>query len=460
MQPDGLQVVDGTEDSAAPDVEPQPLPEDQRVLMVAPSMATMSIAFTDVSNRAGHPSYSKFAREIAWLADTGITRGWQLKSGEREYRPLSTISRDAMAAFLYRYAGQPAHNAPARSPFLDLKPKSTAFYSEITWAADAGVTNGWKVSGGSAFRPYEAISREAMAAFLYRFAGSPAVELPRTSPFSDVSTSSQFYKEIIWLSQTGATTGWKTSRGAEFRPRASITRDAMAAFLYRLDHAGVSYSPRSLSAPVLRHSVMHVEGASSLNLRSGPSTAYPVVATRSRGAALTTTGAVSPSGWIEVRVDGKSAWASGYYLVGSNGSAVNRVKATYTNGKIPRGDLCTLSWDSTEILLCPAAADLERLNRAFRDQFGRNIPVNDSYRDLEAQIRARVTHGYLAAIPGTSNHGWGLAIDISGNSLPGGYQGTQYLWLRQQLTGYNWVLPAWARPGGSKPEAWHFEYTG
>lgn len=423
-------------------------------------MAAPTIRFADVSSQLGDVHYSQFSTEIAWLAQTGVTTGWMQDDGSREFRPLDTVARDAMAAFLYRSAGQPAHVSPTRSPFTDVRSSSTQFYREITWAAETGISRGWSTSSGSQYRPYSNISREAMAAFLYRYAGSPAVSVPRTSPFRDVPTSSSFYKAIVWMAQTGASRGWEVPGGAEFRPKAAITRDAMAAFLYRLDRAGIWYDPVGGTTAYLRHSALAVYGASTLNVRSGPSTSMPVIAKRTEGTLLTVTGSVSSGGWIEVIVDGKRGWASGYYLVGRNGAAITRARVSYDNGYIPESHLCPLSWDRSELLLCQAAGDLERLNRAFRARFGINIPINDSYRDYADQVRARIVHGNMAAVPGTSNHGWGAAIDISGLSLPGGYQGSAYVWLRQQLTGYNWVLPTWARPAGSKPEPWHFEYTG
>ncbi|WP_144018780.1 SH3 domain-containing protein [Demequina sp. NBRC 110056] len=454
---------------ATPEVEApldEPIPSLRTLAAPVPAtasalstLAAPTITFTDVSSRVGSASYTHFTKEIAWLAQSGVTRGWLLDNGKREFRPTASVARDAMAAFLYRYAGQPAHYAPSRSPFLDISSR-TAFYREITWASESGISTGWKVSGGHDYRSQSAITREAMAAFLYRFAGSPKVTLPSRSPFRDVPTSSQFYKQIVWLAQTGVSTGWRTDRGAEFRPDESISREAMAAFLYRLDRAGIGYSPAGTVGPLLRHSTLYVYGASTLNVRSGPSTGNAVVTRLSSGTAVTPTGKVSSGGWIEIVVDGARVWASGHYLAGGDGAAVSRIKATYSNGVIPTSHLCALSWDKAELLLCSAAADLERLNSTFKSRYGRNIPINDAYRTYDEQVAARVVHGNLAAIPGTSNHGWAAAIDIAGASLPGGYDGAAYQWLLQQLTGYNWKLPTWARPGGSKPEPWHFEYTG
>ncbi|MEW1823036.1 S-layer homology domain-containing protein, partial [Arthrobacter sp. NPDC080031] len=85
------------------------------------------------------------------------------------------------------------------------------------------------------YRPLQSISRDAMAAFLYRMAGSPAYTPPAVSPFTDVSTGQQFYKEMAWMSEKGVSTGWAEAGGARsYRPLQSISRDAMAAFLYRM----------------------------------------------------------------------------------------------------------------------------------------------------------------------------------------------------------------------------------
>ncbi len=118
--------------------------------------------------------------------------------------------------------------APAASAarFPDV-PSSHQFLKEITWLAQQGITTGY--ANGN-FRPKEAVSREAFAAFLYRAAGRPSVSLPSRSPFKDVPSSAQFYKEIVWAEGAGITTGWADGT---FRPRQSIDRNAMAAFLYR-----------------------------------------------------------------------------------------------------------------------------------------------------------------------------------------------------------------------------------
>ena len=182
----------------------------------------ITVEFADV------PSARAFATEIEWLAGSGITQGFS----DGTFRPLGTVKRDAMAAFLYRFAGSPAFTAPATSPFTDISP-STPFYKEITWLASTGITGGF--SDGT-YRPQGTINRDAMAAFLYRFAGRPDFTPPATSPFSDVTPSTPFYKEITWLAQTEITGGFSDG---SFRAVQAVNRDAMAAFLFRFDSKGL-----------------------------------------------------------------------------------------------------------------------------------------------------------------------------------------------------------------------------
>ena len=74
-----------------------------------------------------------------------------------------------MAAFLYRYAGEPAWADPSQSPFVDVTASSTEFFTEITWLESTGITTGWSTPSGQEYRPLAYTKRDAMATFLYRF---------------------------------------------------------------------------------------------------------------------------------------------------------------------------------------------------------------------------------------------------------------------------------------------------
>ena len=188
------------------------------------------VVFTDV------PVGTQFFDEITWLYDNGYSTGWLEANGTRTYRPLNSINRDAMAAFMYRFAGSPNFTPPAQSPFTDLTPNDQ-FYKEITWLNAMGYSTGWVEADGSrTFRPVTPINRDAMAAFMYRYAGSPQVP-SGTNRFTDVTpTSTEFYDEIMWLANSGISTGWPEANGTySFRPGQPVARDAMAAFIYRLN---------------------------------------------------------------------------------------------------------------------------------------------------------------------------------------------------------------------------------
>ena len=111
----------------------------------------------------------------------------------------------------------------------------------------------------------------------------------------------------------------------------------------------------------------------------------------------------------------------------------------------------------TALFARDAAAMLEELSAAYQQRFGEPIGLTDSFRSYASQVSTRAAKPGLAAVPGTSNHGWGLAIDLtSPASNPGS---AQYKWLRANAPLYGWDNPPWARSNGSKPEPWHFEYA-
>jgi LAS superfamily LD-carboxypeptidase LdcB len=128
----------------------------------------------------------------------------------------------------------------------------------------------------------------------------------------------------------------------------------------------------------------------------------------------------------------------------------------YGNGLIPVELLCELPFSPGQRLRCDAAAHLEQLNAAFAARFGRNLGVSDSYRSYAAQVVTKELKKNLAATPGTSQHGWGLAVDLSDGIQSFGT--AEYEWMRANAPALGWDNPDWARQGGAKPEPWHWEY--
>lgn len=132
--------------------------------------------------------------------------------------------------------------------------------------------------------------------------------------------------------------------------------------------------------------------------------------------------------------------------------------AAYGNGQVPASRLQALSWSPDDRLHPGAAAALERLEVAFRARFGVPLQVTSSYRSLESQVRAREELGTLAADPGTSNHGWGIAVDLGGGIQQLGTP--EHRWMRDNAPALGWVQPAWAAQHGGLPEPWHWEFHG
>lgn len=103
----------------------------------------------------------------------------------------------------------------------------TKFYTEIEWARSAGLLGGWD---DGTFRPLNRIHRDAMAAVLYRLAGSPHFVPPAAPSFRDVPPGTKFFHEIEWVKHRGLLNGWDDGT---FRPVADIERGATAALFYR-----------------------------------------------------------------------------------------------------------------------------------------------------------------------------------------------------------------------------------
>jgi cell wall-associated NlpC family hydrolase len=127
----------------------------------------------------------------------------------------------------------------------------------------------------------------------------------------------------------------------------------------------------------------------------------------------------------------------------------------WSNGQIPGEALCGLGVHR-HALRCDAAASYKQMNAAYETAFGSPLCITDSYRSYASQVSAFVRKPALAAVPGTSNHGWALAVDLCGGINVAGTP--QWTWMTASAGRFGFVQPDWARPGAEKPEPWHWEY--
>ena len=118
----------------------------------------------------------------------------------------------------------------------------------------------------------------------------------------------------------------------------------------------------------------------------------------------------------------------------------------FTNGRIPVESLAPIP--GGEVMWAPAAAAFTRMaDDAARA--GITLPVVDAYRPYEDQVRLAdelglYSQGGLAAVPGTSQHGWGRAIDLE-------LDDAALNWMRANAGAYGFheTVPR---------EPWHWEY--
>lgn len=126
------------------------------------------------------------------------------------------------------------------------------------------------------------------------------------------------------------------------------------------------------------------------------------------------------------------------------------------NGHLDDSALCDVG--NGHRLRPDAVAAFVALSEAYANAGGGALIecVTDSYRSYELQVDLKLRKPVLAARPGTSNHGWGVAVDFACDM--DSYSSTLYAWLTDHGPTFGWTNPAWALQTGSKPEPWHWEF--
>jgi len=125
------------------------------------------------------------------------------------------------------------------------------------------------------------------------------------------------------------------------------------------------------------------------------------------------------------------------------------------NGYMPAGELCGIAQNSSWKFACRGVRDFNAMDAAFKAKFGHVMPVTywapSLYRTYAQQVTAYNNYlngtGNLAAKPGTSNHGWGLAADISTSIM----SATESSWLGANAANWGFVRDVSGEP-------WHYHY--
>lgn len=137
----------------------------------------------------------------------------------------NTVTRGELIRIFYRLAGSPSVTRPNHSPYEDVD-ESDPNYDAYLWAREQQITSGWN---DGKFHPEAPLSNASTVALLHRADGSSKIQLTGISPFSDVTSSTPFYRQIVWASRRGVST---VSEGDAFAPTEHTSKARVAMMLY------------------------------------------------------------------------------------------------------------------------------------------------------------------------------------------------------------------------------------
>lgn len=125
--------------------------------------------FADVQQGGANPT--PHAADIQWLADNGISKGWQEPDGTSTFRGMNPVVRQDMAAFLKRLADAAGKSGGVKpkADFTDVTVGQPPHWAAIQWLGGSGISTGYRnVNGSWRFEGMTSVYRQDMAAFIHR----------------------------------------------------------------------------------------------------------------------------------------------------------------------------------------------------------------------------------------------------------------------------------------------------
>ena len=180
--------------------------------------APVGLPFADVSGS------DWFYNDVRYVYGKGIMDG----TGADRFSPNAPLTRAMIVTILYRMAGSPS--VSGSSDFTDVA-AGKWFAKAVAWAAANGIVNGY---GSGLFGPNDPVTREQLAAILYRYAvygGMTAVTLEENlGSFADTAQLSAYAIQAMnWAVGQGLING----SGSNLVPKAQATRAQVAAIIHR-----------------------------------------------------------------------------------------------------------------------------------------------------------------------------------------------------------------------------------
>ncbi|WP_435321653.1 S-layer homology domain-containing protein [Muriventricola aceti] len=190
------------------------------------SKVTIEASFVEIDHQDTCPAAGfRDVDEDAWYheaVDYALDNGLMSGVSDREFAPGSTLTRAMVAQMLYSLEGKPA---AGRADFADVA--EGAWYADaISWAAGEGIVSGY----GDTFGPNDPITREQLAAILYRYAQNEGYKTSQsgkgTEGYLDASSISSYaVKAMDWAVNAGLLSGKGNNTLA---PTAGATRAEVA----------------------------------------------------------------------------------------------------------------------------------------------------------------------------------------------------------------------------------------
>ena len=209
--------------------------EDGTYTFVQPSgKVTITVTFRQLASVSDCPRDESCpmapftdADRNAWYHDGVhycVEHGLMMGTSQTTFAPDIVTTRGMIVTILWRLEGSPIVGASLN--YDDVKAED--WYGEaVRWADSVGVVTGY---GNGKFGPNDTITREQMAAMLWRYAGSPRVDGSLSSFTDGAQTSIWAQPAMIWAVEEGLITGVGNDR---LEPRGQATRAQAATILMR-----------------------------------------------------------------------------------------------------------------------------------------------------------------------------------------------------------------------------------
>lgn len=190
----------------------------------APAVQSYTLTF-ETNGGSSIKAVSKTASETVNLADYKPTKdGYEFDGWYADKELKNKITEIKLDGNKTVYAAWREAGTSNGSPFADIK-NDQWFYDDVMFVYEKGLMNG---ASDNAFEPSGTATRGMLAAILWRQAGSPAAE--SAAAYKDVPAGRYYTDAIRWTTEQGVYTGF--GEGV-FRPDEEITREQLAAVLYR-----------------------------------------------------------------------------------------------------------------------------------------------------------------------------------------------------------------------------------